>query len=854
MSRHKRFYFMLLQLFFTFILLIVFPASATLPVPYDLVYVRSPRYGDTTNIKWFEVFHPIHFEPGTDLMLLRQDGTEEILVPGGVDGAIADPVVSFDGQWVYYAHFPNVRVINDQRKLPMKGSDLYKIHVATREIVRLTFGEWTPTTGIAHWMSQAEGSYTTSRPPAGKNSLGYGVFNTGAAPLPGGKVMFTSSRNGLLPTKGYTRPNLQLFVLDEGTGLVEQVGYLNLGSALHPVVLTDGRVMFSSYESQGLRDPRVWGVWAMFPDGRNWEPLLSAFSSPFSLHGQTQLSNGSPAVIAYYNLNNGGFGALLSWNNFPLGMEMAPPIARFGSPNRLDPSNPKILTGYASNGTVASRSFPFSPLGIKSLTPFARPDDRPSDLINGMYLGKVKDPSAAPGSNVILAWSPGPAHRKTDPKIDAGLYLLVNNTPAYTPTDLVLIKNNPLYNEHQPKPLVTYQAIYGIPEPATLPWVPNVGVLSPYLPAGTPFGLVGTSTMYKRDSAPGNSTSNWCCQGSDAGVYTNADLHAVRLILQEPNSHISYGVGSNHGTSGKYWSNGVANERFKVLGDVPLRKYQQDGTPVLDVDGNPDTSFLAKIPADHVFTFQTLDQHGHALNTSQTWHQLRPGEVRTDCGGCHAHSQIGTNFAKTAAGQPGFVPADLTQTPPWTVEYSDITSILQEKCPECVGLTYEQISAMALPFQSRISSLMTKMVNASETELRQIRTWIDLGMPRSLKQALVQNTTGWREWNTRPAVDIRVKIGTEITCPIGCIPSSARETQLRVGMFAYPGIQGWSVVGNTPIGDTPAGVNLAGHFTSSVDDASILVMTLPITGQSIFTVTVRDNAGVETVKKLAVTW
>ena len=68
-----------------------------------------------------------------------------------------------------------------------------------------------------------------------------------------------------------------------------------------------------------------------------------------------------------------------------------------------------------------------------------------------------------------------------------------------------------------------------------------------------------------------------------------------------------------------------------------------------DPDGNPDTSFLARIPADTAFTFQTLDKRGMVLHAAQTWHQLRPGEVRTDCGGCHAHSQKPTSFNLTAA-------------------------------------------------------------------------------------------------------------------------------------------------------------------------------------------------------------
>ena len=95
-----------------------------------------------------------------------------------------------------------------------------------------------------------------------------------------------------------------------------------------------------------------------------------------------------------------------------------------------------------------------------------------------------------------------------------------------------------------------------------------------------------------------------------------------------------------------------AGERLRVLGEIPLRKFDGDKQP-LDPDGNPDTSFLAKIPADVGFTFQTIDKRGMVLNTAQTWHQLRPGEVRTDCGGCHAHSQKPTEFKDTLAGKAG---------------------------------------------------------------------------------------------------------------------------------------------------------------------------------------------------------
>src|SRR5256885_2931605 len=74
---------------------------------YDIVYVRAPRRGDDRQIAWADVFNPFHGEPGSDLMLLHPDGREEVLVDAGRD-SIADPFVSFDGQWVFYGRFHNV--------------------------------------------------------------------------------------------------------------------------------------------------------------------------------------------------------------------------------------------------------------------------------------------------------------------------------------------------------------------------------------------------------------------------------------------------------------------------------------------------------------------------------------------------------------------------------------------------------------------------------------------------------------------------------------------------------------------------------------------------------------------------
>ena len=115
----------------------------------------------------------------------------------------------------------------------------------------------------------------------------------------------------------------------------------------------------------------------------------------------------------------------------------------------------------------------------------------------------------------------------------------------------------------------------------------------------------------------------------------------------EPNTHRSYGP-----NEGRQFES-HASERLRILGEIPLRKTGPGGAPILDAEGNPDTSVLLKIPADTPFTFQTLDRNGMVLNMAQTWHQVRPGEMRADCGGCHAHSQSPLAFEGTAAAQPG---------------------------------------------------------------------------------------------------------------------------------------------------------------------------------------------------------
>jgi hypothetical protein len=341
---------------------------------YDIVYVRALRAGDKVHKRFYTDFsQPVTMEPGADLMLLHPDGREELLVPGG-DGSITDPFVSFDGAWVYYSHIRNLQK-RSQWSPPREGADIYKIHLKSRRIVRLTDQTFTPNTGAANWSSD----FRKAEP--GKSYLESGVFNMGPCPLPGGRIAFTSNRDGFRPSKGYPAIALQLFVMDDSdSGLgknIEKIGHLNIAGALHPVPLVDGRIMFSTLESQGIRDEILWGIWTIHPDGTSWRPLVSAFDpggAPNGFHFQTQLSDGSIVFEEYYNQNNSGFGAYVKMPPSPASNSPA-----FGPAYMNDRGNKPWRYGRYDNGKGKWYRLPFMPADSISFTPFSHGLEGPAD-------------------------------------------------------------------------------------------------------------------------------------------------------------------------------------------------------------------------------------------------------------------------------------------------------------------------------------------------------------------------------------------------------------------------------------------------------------------------------------------
>ncbi len=453
--------------------------------------------------------------------------------------------------------------------------------------------------------------------------------------------------------------------------------------------------------------------------GRCSRAFLPGGGAPNAFHFQSQVSDTSIVAEEYYNQNNSGFG---TYYKFPLYGEDAAGYA-MGPGYANDPRNPLLRIGREENGRGKFTRLAYSPPGIQSLTQFSTPNDNPADNAickdkDSPGVGKFTHPSGAPDNNLLTIYSPGPTNHngKHNPQLNGGIYLIKGGKPIDEPAQMRLIKTDPQYNDQWPRAVVPYKRIYGMDEPKNLAPLANDGKLSPALPEGTPFGLVGTSSLYKRESfprggvpkgsvtstwvgdrndysvrsgyhgldvfnSPDESALNWKNQGADAGLYDNDEIHAIRILVMEPSTDRRSGP-----KAGKLFYN-QANERLRILGEIPVRHFEADKEP-LDPDGNPDTSFLAKIPADTAFTFQTLDKDGMVLNMAQTWHQVRPGEVRNNCGGCHAHSQEPTPFEKTAAASKDYKIFDLTKTSPLLASKDGDESHRKWSAKDDAGLRY----------------------------------------------------------------------------------------------------------------------------------------------------------------------
>ena len=280
------------------------------------------------------------------------------------------------------------------------------------------------------------------------------------------------------------------------------------------------------------------------------------------------------------------------------------------------------------------------------------------------------------------------------------------------------------------------------------------------------FGGLDVFNSTENPVSPGG--ANWFSQGSDTSLYGQSDVAAMRIVLLEPNRIRAPEL--RH----------FANERHRVLaGDGPCGDFP------IESDG----SFLVRVPADTPFTFQKISTKCESLTMAQTWHQVRPGEVRVDCGGCHYHSHRPMPWDKSlAAKRPPSIPvgvrnvtwlnriAELVDRIEGTLRGVALGALGPDAAYDCIADDRQgdcspsqlpsgdwrqtNLSAFGNAYRSRRSLLWWEAIGArrdghtnadhpdtgnggdldyldeinfvpslTAQELRDLATWIDLGMP-----------------------------------------------------------------------------------------------------------------------------
>ncbi len=706
------------------------PYPPTGSVDFPVVAMRMPRNvgdGSKDHRRKFnelggipEATKPYSVEPGTVLVLINPDGTEEVLVDSGPAAAAMDPFVSYDAKRVYYAVARDVAITKKGARIAGQA-DLFVIDLASRRARRIT---QQPGGAISH-------------------------LNTGPCPFideyGDERLMFTKATSPVPYAQAHVP---QVWAIDADGANEEKVGFLHLGAALHPRMLADGRVAVDQAEIFGLRGGQ-WGTWVYNPDGTDWGPLISAYESPTGigqiLHFNCELPNRKLVVADYYNGKNHGFGVLMQFDH----------SQGFGSPNER--VNPRL------KASVWQR--PFQPVGMENLTPDSTMKDvsagRGGAEWNGDWVGKWTHPAQAPGG-LLATWSgPSPtnAFSPADTPCHWGIIAYIPGTgvwpqgmivkPVEKLGDFVIVARSDDHYYLQPQAVATYRQKMGIDHPAARPWLPQEQ--HEELPTGTPYFIIGSDSLYTRESKAVGSWTPSAAAGGDADAYDNSEIEYLRILLQE--------LDRDSATATNSYRSKHAPERLKILGDVPVRRFQSDGSPVLDAAGNPDTSFRIKMPANQAFTFQWLDKDKAALGTAFTWHMGRPGEVHDNCKGCHAHHQPSTLvMAETYAGT--HPPVDLTRAAPETYDYQkDIQPILEEHCnachdgsnPDAMNL-HEHLSSYykrrlhhtqpAVPFHSRTSEIIRRLrlpvddpqhmpndgTSLSKEQIETFIKWIDTGV------------------------------------------------------------------------------------------------------------------------------
>lgn len=712
-------------------------------VDYDIIYVRyvpvDPDTGSWVRIPQGETAYDI--TGNADLMRLKPDGTQEVMVDCDTTCAVMDPYISYDGNTVYYSKIIDIDTATQSDKGDTAGY-IYKIDLTTGSPyteVQLTYPE-----------SFGDVKYAGNTEAADSFSSLRKIRDMAPVPLSDGRLLFTSNRAGLVDhrvgTGTFNTINLaknsvqQIYVMDDHDGTANTTELANIkridngtmSMAQHPMQLKDGRILFTLWNSFGPKFGYAFStLFTMYPDGSNLQQFTEPHDHAKNVdHFITQIANEDVVYGWYYPSYDFGFGVLVKTDS----------TSHNGDFTR------QAFTQLDPGGVINFSERRFDRPNTSVITPHTSPRDLPAPNQSGKYAM----PSWAKNGHMLTAYSAGYVNHFSsacDVGIDcenlkSGIYLLKNvaTVPVTDPTNtaqLAPMIDDANYNEIWPRAVVPYNDVFGQAAPDIIPSTRTTAT-SKYLAKGEAAALVGTSSMLNKEEKTINKSGDeifvfdnsrgreshageWMIQGTSSTEYSDSDVYAVRILsipelpftntisIDDPgvyvaDSRVDY-------TPARFTS--AHHESWEILGEFPLTH-----KATTDAQGNPDTSWWAKIPSDTPTTIQALDINGMMLYSETTWRSMAAGEQRTDCGGCHAHSTEKTqlDFDTTQAGSGALISGvtgvsttdplvefgfwDLTldgtpvltetggveilSTKSWDVEYNrDIAPIISSRCSTC---------------------------------------------------------------------------------------------------------------------------------------------------------------------------
>jgi hypothetical protein len=467
--------------------------------PSAIVFVSEPSQDDPGRNPMESNVN--EYYPGTDLFLLSpispqgelRNLTSQFTREGESDpddyGAAVDPEVSFDGS----------KILFSMKKNRSARWRLYEMNTDGSNLVQLT--------------DQAEGN------------------DMDPVYLPGGQIMFTSTRSGIVD-EYERRDSPLLHVGDRGPDgrlvNVRQVSF-NQSHDTNPMVHSSGKVIYSRWEHLG--SPNKFPLFVMNPDG----------TRPFVMYGNHSPSqSGSRVFLEARELSDGGLICSVMERNSPF-----------------------------EGGAIAIIDLSRSDDNLTFITPSSAPFNNTGNPTSALY--KTPHPiidKGAPATRkekILFAMSPIPIDPESEDgeEADYGIYAM-----DLDGSGVRLIYNHPDFNEYDPVPVLPRDEI-----PGGLPNViPTDPVVAAAIAGGITTGMFFDGNVYDRAGNDG--------QMRPSASHVNADgslgqAKYLRILEAVPLPRIFDERGGPIGDTDF--------EKQRVVGYAPIRS---DGSFSVEVPAN----------------------------------------------------------------------------------------------------------------------------------------------------------------------------------------------------------------------------------------------------------------------------